>query len=264
MKKFMTMLSMMAVMAAFLLTSACGGDPNKANLKREIENADKDCPISMGIGGDIISMKYDEQQNMVKLYFSINEELSSIDAMKKNDKILKQTLRLSFSNSDFATNLAMMEKAGAGLELTYKGSSSGKSHSVSITPEEVKELSKSKLTDLEIKQMTLENQLIMQNSQFPQDLGDGLQIVKVFDNGDNIVYEYRVEESTNDISVIEENIKQLRKEIMKDFFKDPSIKNEASTLCQLGKDLTLRYVGDKSGKSVDVTFTTDEMLNLIR
>ena len=93
-------MAMLLTLTILLLTPACNIKDN-SKMKREIEAADKECPINMGIVGDVISIKYDEDNNLVKIYISINEEVASIMAMKKNVELAKKSIKLAL-NRDIA------------------------------------------------------------------------------------------------------------------------------------------------------------------
>ena len=53
----------------------------------------------MGIGGDLLSIKYQEKENRVILYYSVNEELGGSLFLKKNKEDRKST-RLNSSHQD--------------------------------------------------------------------------------------------------------------------------------------------------------------------
>ena len=63
-------------------------DANVTKLKKEVAVANASCPINMGIGGDLLSIKYQEKGNRVILYYSINENLGGALFLKKNKKII--------------------------------------------------------------------------------------------------------------------------------------------------------------------------------
>lgn len=57
---------------------------NITKLKKEVAVANAGCPINMGIGGDLLSIRYQEKENRVILYYSINEDLGGALFLKKN------------------------------------------------------------------------------------------------------------------------------------------------------------------------------------
>lgn len=259
MKKLLLILSMFAVMVCF---TSCENE-NVKRLKREIEAADKQCPVNMGMMGDMLSMKYDEKAKEVQLYFSLHDDMLSIEALKNNEQMALQSMKLSFSKGESREMLKQMIKAGAGLSITYKSASTGKSFKVNLSLDDLKEIRDTPLTDEEINKMLLDNQLAMENSRCPYLVDEGMEMVKVYDDGANIVYACRIDEDMYDISALkyaQDEIKQNMKEI----FKDPLMKKQLGIIKSLDKGFVYHYYGDTSGESVDIVFSNDELSRYLR
>lgn len=71
---------------------------NITKLKKDVHSADAVYPISYGLGGDLISIKYHEKDNMVLMYYSLNEDLSSHVFLKQNKDNMMKLFRLSLSH----------------------------------------------------------------------------------------------------------------------------------------------------------------------
>ncbi len=259
MKKLLLILSMFAVMVCF---TSCENE-NVKRLKREIEAADKQCPVNMGMIGDMLSMKYDEKAKEVQLYFSLHDDMLSIEALKNNEQMALQSMKLSFSKGESREMLKQMIKAGAGLSITYKSASTGKSFKVNLSLDDLKEIRDTPMTDEEINKMLLENQLAIENSRCPYLVDEGMEMVKAYDDGANIVYACRIDEDMYDISALkyaQDEIKQNMKEI----FKDPLMKKQLGIIKSLDKGFVYHYYGDTSGESVDIIFSNDELSRYLR
>lgn len=85
-----------------------------------------------------------------------------------------------------------------------------------------------------------------------------MEMVKVFDDGDNIVYSCQFDESMYDLSFLRLNQSELKQNI-REIFNDPAVKEETKVLCSLDKGLEYRYYGDMSGDSISVVFTPEEL-----
>lgn len=259
MKKLLLILSMFAVMVYF---TSCENE-NVKRLKHEIEAADKQCPVNMGMMGDVLSMKYDEKAKEVQLYFSINDDMLSIEALKNNEQMALQSMKLSFSKGESREMLKQMIKAGAGLSITYKSAYTGKSFRVNLSLEDLKEIRDTPMTDKEINKMLLNNLLAMENSSCPYLVDEGMEMVKAYDDGANIVYAYRIDEEMYDISALkfaQDEIKQN----MKEMCKDPLMKKQLGIIKSLDKGFVCHYYGDTSGESVDIVFSNDELSHYLR
>jgi len=106
--------------------------------------------------------------------------------------------------------------------------------------------------------MLLENQIYIENSSCPYHIDEGLEIVKVYDDGNNVVYKYRMDENIYNVATFKYTQSDL-KNIMSEGFNDPSMKKQIEIFKSLNKGLVYHYYGDKSGESVKITFTADEL-----
>lgn len=93
---------------------------NITKLKKEIHSADAVCPISYGLAGDLVSIKYHEKDNMVLMYYSLNEELSSHVFLKQNKDNMMKQFRLSLSQDDSRQMLKDIVNAKASLMVIFK------------------------------------------------------------------------------------------------------------------------------------------------
>ena len=66
---------LLAILISALVFTSCE-DRYVTNLKKQVKIANASCPINYGIGGDLLSMKYDEKGNQVLMYFSVNEDIA--------------------------------------------------------------------------------------------------------------------------------------------------------------------------------------------
>lgn len=254
MKRLLILFSVIVAMVGF---TSCVNE-NVAKLKREVEAADKQCPVNMGMMGDILSLKYDEKAKEVQMYFSLHEDIASIDALKNNEDMALKSMKLSFSRDQSKEMLKQMINAGAGLSITYKSASTGKSFKVSLSLDELKEIRDNPMSEMEVNQMLLENSMAMENARCPYLVDQGMEMVKVFDDGENIVYSCRLNEELYDMSAFEYAQAEM-KQNMKEILKDPMMKQQLGIIQKVGKGFVYRFYGDTSGKSVDITFSNDEL-----
>lgn len=258
MKKPLIILSVLvAAIVAIAFSTSCESE-NTKELKIGVAVFDKQCPVNMGMVGDLLSVKYDEKKKEVQYYMSLNDDMVSLDLMKKNEKMARQTLKLSFSKNDANAFLEQMIKAGAGLSVTYKSASTGKTLNISFTPDELKQIKNNPITEKEISRLLLNNMLAMTNAGCPHPIYEGVEMEKVFEEGDNVVYIYRVDEEMYDISPMKARKKEA-KDGMKEMFKDPSMKRDLGVLKSLDKGLVFRSYGDQSRDSIDIIFTNEEI-----
>ena len=73
---------MVALMGCVVMLLAGCLAENK--LKLAVESANKRCPLSMGIAGDVESIEYED--GLVTYTLAINEQFSNMQAMKENSR----------------------------------------------------------------------------------------------------------------------------------------------------------------------------------
>lgn len=259
MKKLQTILFTLVILVGL---SSCE-NLHVAKLKHEIEAANKQCPVNMGMMGDMLSMKYDDNAKEVQLYMSLNEDMISIDALQNSENLASQSMKLSFSCGEYKEMLKLMINAGSGLAMTFKSASSGKSFKVNMPLDELKDMVDNPMKESEINRLLLENQLAMENSRCPYSVDEGMEMEKAFDDGDNIIYVCRIDEDMYDISAIRYAQAEIKDRI-KDMFTDPVMKKQIELMQSLGKGFTYRYYGDASGEIVEITFTKEELRQFVK
>ena len=162
-----------------LITATSCEDGNVTKLKREVAVANASCPVSLGIAGDLVSIKYYDKDNTVLLYYSVNEELSGGIFLKKNKEVMQKQFRLLFSNPESAEMLKDIVNAKAGVTIVYKAPSTGKTVKYSLSYEELKEIKNNPLSSQELNRMIIETKVEVENSRCPFKSDEGMVTAKV-------------------------------------------------------------------------------------
>jgi hypothetical protein len=254
---------------AFIITILCSllaitscENANVTKLKKEIHSADAVCPISYGLAGDLISIKYHETDNMVLMYYSLNEEMSSHVFLKQNKENMMKQFRLSLSHETSRQMLKDMVNAKASLMIIYKTPSTGKTIKFSLPYEELKEIKDNPLSEIEVKRMILENSVAMQNSSMPTKLDEGMVLTKAAIVDHNLVYYCEMDEDLYDIKAIKKMPAELKEGMraeLKNMHTDPTTQRDLQMLNALDMGYMFRYYGKTSKEYVDVIFTSDEL-----
>ena len=97
-------------MTVLFVFSSCAD----AKLKSAIKEVNEKCPLSLGIGGEITSVSY-EDGNAVFLY-TLNETLTNIDDMSANPEETKTSVFIGLKNTENSQELLkILIDAEAGL-----------------------------------------------------------------------------------------------------------------------------------------------------
>lgn len=251
---------------SLLLLAGCV-DGNKTKLKKEIAVANVDCPINMGIIGDLLSIKYQEKENRIIMYYSINEEVGGGVFLQKNKEKLHQQFRLSFSKSESQQMLKDIVNAKASVLMVYKAPSSGKTTKFELPYEELKELQTNPMSDHDIQRIMIVNKIDVENARCPYKSDEGMTTTKVALVDNFIVYYYEMDESLYDMEDIRRQasyLKEADESNLKNMNNDLYIQNELKLLVNQNIGYKYRYYGNKSKKYVDIDFTSDELSKYLR
>lgn len=249
---------------SILLFSCENGNVTK--LRREVGKLNAICPISAGVAGDFLSIKYNEKEGIVYMYFASNEEYGSQFFLKESRENLRTNLKLMFQKDNYYQFLKDMVNAQASLILTYKIPSTGQSTSFKIPYEELKEIKNNPISPRERDRIILENQISIENARCPYEIEEGLKMIKNELVDDNIVFYIQVDEDIYNFKEWENSsneIKDFTSQNFKDLKRDPTMQNHLKLLTSAGIGYHYRYFGSKTKKYVDVIFTPQELANYL-
>ncbi|MFA6779144.1 MAG: hypothetical protein WCU80_05100 [Paludibacteraceae bacterium] len=241
-----------------MLQLSCVSD---AKLKIEIAVANKKCPIDMGAIGQISKITYDGKD--VAYFFEVNEPLINVEALKSNQDLLMQSVRSQFVNpkGDIKTLLNLVVDAGANLKFVYKGNTTGNTAECFLSASEIKSImSGENLNDGEVSK--LESIIKISNAQLPQNIGDGLVLEKMTMEGPDVFYNYMLDTTLVDISVINAEISIMKATILESLKQETSVFMFLNSCVDEKKNLVYRY-RTPAGETADVRVSVDELDDLV-
>lgn len=239
--------------------AACSND---SALKMQIEAGKKVCPISLGMAGKLTSMDYDSDNRQVKFVFTVNREVMNVADIRKDASIAKESMKLSLSKGDLHKLLKMMVDADASLKVIYKNKGSKDEFELVLSPEELKEIYENPMSEEDTDRLLLANSIKAEQHRLPSTIDRGLKVVDVKDTGDNVVYTCEVDENLYEIITMEESKEEL-KDNMRKMLKDRSMRQQAKILSKLNKGFVYEYVGQPSGKKVIISFSPEELGQIV-
>lgn len=221
---------------------------SKTKLQIQLELANKQCPISLGEMGEISGITYED--NVVTFNYEMNEEYIDFDQIKANSTAMKENVIIFLQNSEGAIKnlIAEIKNDGAGLAMAYKGKQSGKTFTITLTPEEIASMSEASQADTE-PASALDALLKNANMQLPREDAQGMITEKIVVEGDYVVSMIKVDEEIYSIADLNAG-KELTKEILKETLKGmgPVVDHEMKVYKNAGKGIAYKYIGNKSGE----------------
>lgn len=211
----------------------------------------------MGMLGKLSSISLsDDEKNVVYTYDVSTEELFNF-IEKLDPKQTTEMLQMSVSGGNLKSFAQQMVDSNLGLKAIFKFNSRSKSYN--ITADELKQALENPVdphkADTFLYDCLISNANIMQGHQ----IGPGMTMDRVYDDGDNLVYQYTIATNGEPMVTTDDDIQVLKKEMKQQIFKDPAFKFEKEILYRLGKGLTYRYISSVGNDTIEVTFTNSEL-----
>ena len=243
----------MTLVSVVLSMSSC----SESKLNLTVRALDAQCPQKIGTTIELTHAVY--ENNTVVYYYTLDENYTNIDSLAAHPGVAKNNVLAMFQNPDADTKtfLDMVIEAKADVRFVYKGKTSGKEFTTTLTTAELEENQKNGTA---ISSDKLSATIASANKQMPTDTGEGIVITKIEDCGDVVFYLASVnDESTfNMISAnaagVKENIVNMLKMVDgaadKIFFK---------MIVDAGKSLGYRYSTEGVAETVDIVISNAEL-----
>lgn len=254
------------ILLTLIATSSCE-NANVTKLKKQVASLNAMCPINAGVGGDFLSIKYNEKDQNVYMYFASNEQFGNQFFLKENRENVLTNLKLMFQNDDSREMLKDIVNAKAGVVITYKLPSTGKTARFEIPYEELKDMKNNPMSQHDRNMIIMQNKLANENNRCPYETEPGVKMAKVAMVDENIVYYLQVDEDMFDFKQWKKSaadIKQMTADNFRELRNDPTMQSEFRLLTSEGMGYHYRYYGNKSKDFFDVIFTAEELRTYMR
>ena len=242
------------LVALVALVTSCG----ESKLQKMVEASNMECPISIGMLGEVTSIEL-EDSNVVFNY-RVNENVVNIDFLNENPDMMKRNAAMLFKNptGDIKKMFDSLEEENAGLILRYKGKSSGKIASISLSRKEIVELGNS--TDEKDPEAILEAQVETTNAQCPMQITSGMFVTHLSIEGDYVVYNVECDESLYSIAAIRSNKVQAKQGIKNSIdLSDPTMAMFIKICKDAEKGIAYKYIGDTSEETCVIKISLYEL-----
>ena len=249
-----TFLWSMAMLMMALLTTSCA----ETKLKAGISEANKKCPVSLGLTGEITSVSY--EGDVVEMLFTLDEQFANIDALSANAEESKSAILTNMKGEDTKKLFDLLIEAGADFDLVLRGKTSGKEFRIKLTPEELKqELEKPMPTDEE----KLQAAIASTNRRMPVDTGSGIVMTQLVDRGDAVIYMATVADADQFklIAKSKESVKASQLTMFK--MLGPAEKQFFMLVANAGKNLGYVYSLEGSEETIEMIHTNAELKSVL-
>lgn len=262
MKRFVYNVLMLASVVLMLL-SCDSNVAKKTLLKKDVEKIQKELPVRLGSMGDLTTVTYED--DVVTLTYLLNEKLNDIDGLIKDTTLVKENFQCMVArNNTFQKMIKEIADADASLVLNYKGKTSGKVASVTISKEEMANTDSFILTGTAAAEKLVANITRLERNRMPTDVGSGVKIVDAFWEGDNYVYLATLSKSLYTIEGLRMADKNAMKQgVIAALASEPSSRTFIEAMITLRKNVGYRYQIEGSKDHVDILVSYSELKGVL-
>lgn len=236
-------------------------DSSKKALQAGIESANKECPMNLGMVGEISSMEFDEDEDEVIMTMTISKDMPlKISALNKLKNTLKRAMMGNWAKS--ATGLKLMEeiaKADSKITIVMRTENTDENIKIKISKDEVKDLAEGKIDPISPRDL-LEIMVTSTNAQCPMQIDEVTILSSVSLEGTNVVYNYSLDEDVVTMDAIEQNKTSIKSNLKQALSApDPTMKQMISACKEANTGISYRYVGNTTGNVCVIKFRPSEL-----
>lgn len=253
------LLATLLLLASSFVLNSC--DSSKKELQANIEAANKECPIDLGMVGEISSMEFDEDEDEVVMTMTISKDMPlKISALNKLKNTLKRTMMGNWAKSESGIELMKeIAKADSKITLVMQTEDTNENIRIKVSKDEVKDLAEGKIDPISPRDL-LEIFVTSTNAQCPMQIDEFTILSMVSLEGSNFVYNYSVDENSVSIDAIEQNKAAIKANLKQALSApDPMMKQMISVCKEANTGISYRYVGDTSGSVCIIKYSPSEL-----
>lgn len=248
-----------SVAAMAVATVSCGS-PAKNELRLNVEQVNKECPIDLGSTGVLESARYVQDDNEAVFTYVINEDdgtdIASLSKVSGEQKAFMTSFLQGESGNQF---LGLLVRADAALTFVYRGESSNDSVSVTLTSAELKDIAASEVSDNNRLEQ-LERIIAITNGQCPSVIDEGLTMTAARLEGNYIVFYYDIDSDV--VSIREEDVDEFAeatREALREELTDASGLSQLELMKECGIGTKYVYTPSDSTTPVVIEITPEEV-----
>lgn len=254
------------------LVAGCASDKDKAwlDLEELVEKENKTCPADVGEGLTLTSLTLEDDQLVMKVDISADEEDVTPAFLRQNRELFKMDLFADLKDDAYTRKMCeLCVKAEVQIKIVFHYRRYGEDVQLVLPVNEIEEALQGKVSadmdEVEQARNALRGHIHALRSQLPTVLENGLTCTGVNYDYENVTYIYLVDENSlgSTVSQIYGSQQAMVKNNIKVNFQSGYNTSKAflQTCIQAGSGLIYRYIGNTTGESVNVRFTPSELAN---
>ena len=254
-----------SVLLLALLCTAC--DTPRSRLATAVKAENAKCPSHFEYG-EITSVAMDGGDVAYQCTYDdeVMNYINMLHAAGALKDFMKGSVASIMSDEDYKQVLDLIVEAEAGLRFDIRGKGGDSSVSVTLSADDIREIVTSGTPAIDATMTMMKAMCTAANEACPVEVDAATTLVSVAIEGDSmIVYNYTGDEKILGMSVADLPVAEM-KDIYRDDIKNPdgNMREVAEICASCNVGLSMIYKGSSSGKTLSITFTADELQQLIQ
>lgn len=250
MKRILNSLSALSLVFILITFTGCGKSKIQ-QLKDGIAQFNTNAPMDLGIG-QLQYVSYDEDANAVVFKFMIKSEY---DDVFNTSPTTKEGMAALLTTNQMRPMVKLLAEAGVGMKWEYRSPLRDDVLSYDFSPSEIKEAMNSTKSNEESYEDFIYSIVESNNAACPVEVDEGVTMVRVYDDGQNIIFQCDVDENIYDM----EYFHSLKSDIKEALLSDQLMSTIIDRLSMANRSVIYRYIGDKSGNICDIILSADDL-----
>lgn len=251
-------------MLATLLVTFTSCNKNAASkvlLQKQIEETQKKLPMSMGAMGTMSTITYNN--DVVTFTYTLNERLSDINVLMEDSLLIKENFQcLVARNNAMQQMVKVIATAEADLRLKYKGRTSGKVATVTITNAELSDTENFIFTPEKAAQKLVDNCVNIEKKKIPIDNLNGSHTTDEFWEDNTLVYVITFKKGIS-IQAFEQNKSNIHTQMGMALASQTAAQSFIEAMISINRSICYRIKVEDSEEKVDITFSPSELKTIL-
>ena len=252
---------MLCLLAMVALCVSCS---QKSKIQLMVEDAQKQCPIDLGVIGKVSSVTYDNGELVMEL--CMNEEVFNLDMISADKEAAKRSALNSMATQtdDLKSLLDEVIKEKASFVYRYVGDKSKKVVEVKLTYDELQKALNTTPENVDY-EAEFRSQAEAANAQCPCQPSPSTTLDSVTVNDNYLVYNYTIDEDNMNMDDIMKNPDDVKATLAESLRMNMSAMRMFALSCvETNHGISYHYIGNKSGREFSIDFTTVNIRELMK
>ncbi len=227
--------------------------------KKQVETINQQCPIDLGILGKVTEVGLDNQT--IVYHVETNSDVLKLSRLKDHVGDVKKGILLNFV--DDSVTLSQFIAAKCNIRYEYTDATTSERLVINVSQDELKNAVALVSDEKELARRRIENFVATGRLQLPLQVDEVTTLTDIVIEDGNVGYIYELDEDKLPSEKMKDQLSVLKENIAKGLESDDvSMNMLVDALTKDHKGLVYRYVLNKSGEKVEITFSPEEVAGI--